>query len=89
MNDQQLLMVAVGPLATLIVVMFGVFLNGRQLDGVRNELRAEMRAVESKIGAVDVKLDSRFGILEERTKHILDKIKELYSRLTRMEDRRG
>jgi hypothetical protein len=46
----------------------------KRIDDMRDLLRAEMRALETKVG--------------ERTRHILDKIDELDSRLTRLEERR-
>ena len=47
MTNEQLFLVAMGPFATLIVVMFGVFLDGRQLEGVRREIDGVRREIEA------------------------------------------
>lgn len=73
MSNEQILLIAMGPVSTLIVVMFGVFLNGRQIegvrreiDGLRQELRAEIRATAAEIKLEIAKLDQRVARLEEK-----------------------
>jgi hypothetical protein len=70
-TNEQIVLVAMGPFATLIVVMFGVFLNGRQIDSVRREidslrqeLRAEIRASNAELKVEIAKLDQRLERLE-------------------------
>ena len=58
--------IAMGPVSTLIVVMFGVFLNGRQIEGLRQELRAEIRASAAEIKLEIAKLDQRVARVEEK-----------------------
>jgi len=75
----QLIAMAIGPVATLIVVMLGVFVQNRHVDVRINdlkellraeiraefaELRAEMRAQHSDLLAKFADLDSRLARLE-------------------------
>ena len=78
----QLIAMAIGPVATLIVVMLGVFVQNRHVDVRINDLkellRAEIRAEFAELRA------------EMRAQHsdLLGKFAELDTRLTRIENER-
>ncbi|MCX6626020.1 MAG: hypothetical protein NTW28_00120 [Candidatus Solibacter sp.] len=71
MLDMQLyLVLAIGPVSTLVIVMFGVFLNNQRLNDVRDLLRAEMKVLESHMQLNHSEMLQRFGDLDNRMTRI-------------------
>ncbi len=64
----QLIAVAVGPVATLIVVFLGVLFQNRHVDtrigDLKELLRADMRANQSELMVKFAELDNRLSRLE-------------------------
>jgi hypothetical protein len=83
-NQSQLWMPAVLSLfGTLIVVVLTAWLNTRmlstQIDALRSEMRAEMRALEERVGRQIAELELR----------LTKQISELAHRIERLEETRG
>lgn len=83
---QLYLLLTVGPLSTLVIVLFGVFLNNQRLNDVkdlvnnrlndvRDMLRAEIKVLESQIQANHSEMLSRFGDLDNRMTRIESRLK--------------
>jgi hypothetical protein len=92
----QLIAMAIGPVATLIVVMLGIFANNRHVDTRVSDLQ---RFMEARFAANDARLgsmDARFLDVKETLRaemrtnqsELLAKFAELDTRLTRIENER-
>lgn len=64
------LILAIGPVTTLVIVMLGVFLNNQRLNDVRDLLRAEVKVLESQLERNHSEMLRRFGDLDNRMTRI-------------------
>jgi hypothetical protein len=87
MNQQVLAYLPLlSPVATLIVVILGVFFSGRHVDVRISDLRSHMdsqfKAVDSRFNAVDSRFNSMDQLFQER----LRRVEEIMdARLSRIE----
>jgi hypothetical protein len=74
----------VSPVATLVVVVLGVFFSNRHVDVRISDLRSY---IEARIGAVDARIGAEARVNEANFKMLLGKIEDIDNRLTRLEER--
>lgn len=64
------LLLTVGRVSTLVIVMFGVFLNNQGLNDLRDLLRADMAVMDSHLERNPSEMLRRFGDLDSRVTRI-------------------
>ena len=69
-GTQLYLILAIGPVSTSVIVMFGVFLNNQRLNDGWDLLRAEMKVLESRMERNHSEMLRRFGDLDNRMTRI-------------------
>ena len=74
----------VSPVATLVVVVLGVFLSNRHVDVRISDLRAY---IDVRIGSIDARIGAEARVNEANFKMLLGKIEDVDTRLTRLEER--
>ena len=74
MDSNQIFLVALANVPTMLTVLIGILLNNGRL----NDLNTRMTSMEGRLNHMDSKLDSRFDVM-------IGKIEELDNRLTRIE----
>jgi hypothetical protein len=74
----------VSPVATLVVVVLGVFFSNRHVDVRISDLRAY---IDVRIGSIDARIGAEARVNEANFKMLLGKIEDVDSRLTRLEER--
>jgi hypothetical protein len=80
-----------GPVATLVVVVLGVFFSNRHVDARIGDVNSRIADVNSRISDLRAYIDTRLSdmerIAEARTHLILGKIEDLDVPLTHLEER--
>jgi len=85
MNPQVLAYLPlVSPVATLVVVMLGIFANNRHIDVRVSDLQ---RYIDARFNGVDHRFTDEARVSEANFKLLLGKIEDIGSRLTRLEER--
>ena len=92
----ELIAIAIGPVATLIVVMLGIFANNRHVDvrisDLQRFMEARFAANDARVGSMDAPfVDVKETLRAEMRAHqseLLAKFAELDTRLTRIEGER-
>jgi hypothetical protein len=85
MNPQVLAYLPlVSPVATLVVVVLGIFFNNRHVDVRISDLRSYM---DARFAAVDARFEAESRINDSNFKVLLSKIEDMDTRLTRLEER--
>ena len=74
----------VSPVATLVVVVLGVFFSNRHVDVRISDLRAY---IDVRIGGIDARIGAEARVSEANFKMLLGKIEDVDTRLTRLEER--
>ena len=74
----------VSPVATLVVVVLGVFFSNRHVDVRISDLRAY---IEARISAIADRIGAEARVNEANFKMLLGKIEDIDNRLTRLEER--
>jgi hypothetical protein len=74
----------VSPVATLVVVVLGVFFSNRHVDVRISDLRAY---IDVRIGSIDARIGAEARVNEANFKMLLGKIEDVDTRLTRLEER--
>ena len=74
----------VSPVATLVVVVLGVFFSNRHVDVRISDLRAY---IDVRIGAIDARIGAEARVNEANFKMLFGKIEDVDTRLTRLEER--
>jgi len=77
MDRNQMIVLAVANVPTIITVLIGILLN----TGRFNDLNSRMATMESRLNSLDNKFDTRFDLL-------LSKVVDVDNRLTRIEAQR-
>jgi len=77
MDRNQMIVLAVANVPTIITVLIGILLN----NGRFNDLNSRMATMESRLNSLDNKFDTRFDLL-------LSKVVDVDNRLTRIEAQR-
>jgi len=77
MDKNQILVLAVANVPTIITVLIGILLNNGRL----NDLNSRFTSIESRFTTLEHKFDTRFDLL-------LSKVIDLDNRLTRIEAQR-
>ena len=77
MDRNQMIVLAVANVPTIITVLIGILLN----NGRFNDLNSRMATMESWLNSLDNKFDTRFDLL-------LSKVVDVDNRLTRIEAQR-
>jgi hypothetical protein len=74
----------VSPVATLVVVILGVFFGNRHVDVRISDLRAY---IDVRIGSIDASIGAEARVNEANFKMLLGKIEDVDTRLNRLEER--
>jgi len=77
MDKNQLLVLALANVPTIITVLIGILLNNGRL----NDLNSRFASLETRLSSLEHKFDTRFDLL-------LSKVIDLDNRLTRIEAQR-
>jgi len=77
MDRNQMIVLAVANVPTIITVLIGILLN----NGRFNDLNSRMATMESRLNSLDNKFDTRFDLL-------LSKVVDVDNRLARIEAQR-
>ena len=77
MDHNQVLVLALANVPTIITVLIGILLNNGRL----NDLNSRMTSIENRLTNLENKFDTRFDLL-------LSKVVEIDNRLTRLEAQR-
>ena len=81
MSDTQILTVVLSTTSTFIVVLVGLFLSSRQIDSVRNEMGAIRNELRAEIRAVETKVD----MMNELLRAVMGKLDDMDTRLAHIE----
>ena len=74
MDHNQMLVLALANVPTILTVLIGILLNNGRL----NDLTGYVRSLDARLTNLDNKLDTRFDLL-------LSKVVDVHNRLTRIE----
>ena len=86
MDGQQILGLMVGPVSTLVIVMFGVLMNNTRISTLETHLNTRMNGLRDLLRAEMAKNHSELLIKFAELDHRIDK---LGVRVSRIEDQLG
>jgi hypothetical protein len=81
MDKNQILVLALANVPTIITVLIGILLNNGCLSDLNSRFAGMETRFESRLASLEHKFDTRFGVL-------LSKVIDLDNRLTRIEAQR-
>ena len=83
MTDQQILMIALATVPTMLTVLVGILINNARLSDFRAHVDARFNEVDRRF----VEVDRRFGDLDRQLDHRFDEMKDIWrSELHRVEE---
>ncbi|MCX6592138.1 MAG: hypothetical protein NTZ56_11485 [Acidobacteria bacterium] len=98
MDGQQILVLTVGPISTLVIVMVGVLLNNNRLASLESSVNARFASMEShfnsRLGSMETQFNTRLNDMRDVLRaemaknhsELLMKFAELDHRISRLED---